>query len=159
MKKLVALLLMAVMSLTLLTACTDPVYDDFENFLNVEMTDVNANYTKITTEAAKWGDFDDPQMLVDSINNVMLPTINESLSKLANITPATEEVTNLKAKYVKVMDKYKEGFETMLAAIDEDSEEKLTASNDMISEGVQLLNEYNEALEAMAEEYGAEIEY
>ena len=37
MKKIFALLLMVVMSFTLLTGCSDPVYDDLENFLNVEM--------------------------------------------------------------------------------------------------------------------------
>lgn len=35
---------MAVMAFTLLTGCSDPVYDDLENFLNVEMVEVNAEY-------------------------------------------------------------------------------------------------------------------
>ena len=54
MKKLLALLLMVVMLVTLLAGCgTDPVQADLENFLNVEMTEVNADYTKITEEVGK----------------------------------------------------------------------------------------------------------
>ena len=54
MKKIFALLLMVVMSVTLLAGCgTDPVQADLENFLNVEMTEVNADYTKITDEDMK----------------------------------------------------------------------------------------------------------
>ena len=45
MKKIFSLLLMAVMAFTLLTGCSDPVYDDLENFLNVEMKEVTENYT------------------------------------------------------------------------------------------------------------------
>ena len=45
------------MALTLLTGCGDLVYDDFSNYLNVEMTEVNANYEKIKTEAGRWGEF------------------------------------------------------------------------------------------------------
>ena len=49
MKKIFALLLMAVMSVTLLAGCgTDPVQADLENFLNVEMKEGTENYTKIT---------------------------------------------------------------------------------------------------------------
>ena len=44
MKKIFALLLMAVMSVTLLAGCgTDPVYEDLSNYLNVEMVEVNAD--------------------------------------------------------------------------------------------------------------------
>ena len=51
MKKILALLLMVVMSFALLTGCgSDPVYDDLENFLNVEMKEVTENYTKSTAQ-------------------------------------------------------------------------------------------------------------
>ena len=47
MKKIIALSLAVLMALALLTGCSDPVSDDFENFLNVEMAGVTENYTKI----------------------------------------------------------------------------------------------------------------
>ena len=48
MKKIFALLLMVIMSVTLFAGCgTDPVYEDLSNFLNVEMVEVNAEYEKL----------------------------------------------------------------------------------------------------------------
>ena len=160
MKKITALLLMAVMSLTLLTGClSDPVYDDFENFLNVEMSEVNANYVKITEEAAKWAEFEEDAELATSVKDVLLPLVDDSLEKLANINPETEEIKELKAKYVKVMDAYKEGFTMIFEALEAQDADKMNEGNAKLEDGIALLDEYNAALEAKAEELGAEIEY
>lgn len=158
MKKIVSLLLMAVMALTLLTGCGNPVYDEFENFINVEMVEVSANYEKITAEAGKWAEYEEDAQLMASINDIMLPLVNDSLDKLEKINPETEEVKEIKAKYVKVMDAYKEGFTFILASLQEQDAEKMNAGDAKINEGITLLNEYNDALNALAEEVGAEIE-
>lgn len=158
MKKIVSLLLMAVMGLTLLTGCGNPVYDEFENFINVEMVEVSANYEKITAEAGKWAEYEEDAQLIASINDIMLPLVNDSLDKLEKINPETEEVKEIKAKYVKVMDAYKEGFTLILASLQEQDAEKMNAGDAKINEGITLLNEYNDALKALAEEVGAEIE-
>ena len=158
MKKIVSLLLMAVMALTLLTGCGNPVYDEFENFINVEMVEVSANYEKITAEAGKWAEYEEDAQLMASINDIMLPLVNDSLDKLEKINPETEEVKEIKAKYVKVMDAYKEGFTLILASLQEQDAEKMNAGDAKINEGITLLNEYNDALNALAEEVGAEIE-
>ena len=51
---------MVVMSFALLTGCgSDPVYDDLENFLNVEMVEINADYEKITAEVGTWETLED----------------------------------------------------------------------------------------------------
>ena len=158
MKKIVSLLLMTVMALTLLTGCGNPVYDEFENFINVEMVEVSANYEKITAEAGKWAEYEEDAQLMASINDIMLPLVNDSLDKLGKINLETEEVKEIKAKYVKVMDAYKEGFTLILASLQEQDAEKMNAGDAKINEGITLLNEYNEALKALAEEVGAEIE-
>jgi len=159
MKKLLSLLLMAVMSVTLLTGCGNPVYDEFENFLNVEMTEVNANYEKITAEAGKWGEFEEDAQLESSVKDVMLPLVDDSLQRLEKINPETEEVKEIKDKYVKVMEAYKEGFTLIYESIQQQDVDKMNAGDTKINEIIELLNEYNAALEAMAEELGAEIEY
>ena len=159
MKKYIAVLLMVVMSFTLLAGCSDPVYDDFENFLNVEMTEVSANYEKITAEAGKWGKFEEDAQLEASVKDVMLPLVDDSLERLETINPETEEVKEIKSKYVKVMEAYKEGFTLILESIQEQNVDKMNVGNEKIQEGISLLDEYNAALEAAAEELGAEIEY
>lgn len=159
MKKILALLLMVVMSFTLLTGCSDPVYDDFENFLNVQMVDVNANYEKIKTEAGSWTEIENTELLISSINGTLLPLIDDSLEKLDKINPETEEVKDLKAKYVKVMEAYREGFEIILAGVQANDAQQMEVGSEKINEGLKLLDEYNAALEALAEKVGAEIEY
>lgn len=160
MKKLLALLLMVVTSVALLAGCgTDPVYEDLSNFLNVEMKEVNADYVKITTEVGTWETLPDDAALAKSINDTLLPLVDGSLTKLKDINPATEEVKELKAKYFAVMETYKAGFEALAEGCETQDDKTINAGNESISKGVELLDEYNAALEALAKEHGAEIEY
>lgn len=159
MKKIISLTLLAVMALTLLTGCSNPVYDDFSNFLNVEMAEVNENYEAIKAEAGTWDSLADDAAIKKSIDEVLLPLVNDSLTKLEAITPATEEVTEIKAKYVKVMEAYKAGFEALSEGCETQDEATINAGNDALTNGLALLDEYNAALEELAAEVGAEIEY
>ncbi len=159
MKKLIMLLLTVVISFTLLTACSNPVYDDFENYLNVQMADVNANYEKITAEAGKWAELEEDADFISSIKDTLLPLVDDSLAKLSNINPETEEVKAVKDKYVKVMDVYKESFTEILAGFEAQNADQINAGNEKLNEGLALLEEYNNELEALASEVGAEIQY
>ena len=160
MKKIFALLLMVVMSVTLLAGCgTDPVQADLENFLNVEMTEVNADYTKITEEVGKWEAYEDDAQILASINDTILPLVESSLAALKDINPETEEVKAIKDKYVKVMDTYKVAFETLSEGCETQDEATINAGSQKLEEAVELLDEYNKALEELAKEHGSEVEY
>lgn len=159
MKKLLALLLMVVMSFTLLTGCSDPVYDDLENFLNVEMKQVNADYTKITEEVGKWESYEDDNAIMASVNDTLLPLVEASLTALKDINPETEEVKAIKDKYVKVMDTYKVAFETLAEGCETQDEATINTATEKLEEAVSLLDEYNKALEELAKEHGSEVEY
>ena len=159
MKKLYALLLMAVMAFTLLTGCSDPVYDDLENFLNVEMVEVNADYEKLTAEVGTWETLEDDTAIKKSIDDTLLPLVNGSLEKLKDITPETEEVKAIKDKYVKVMETYKTGFEALSEGCETQDDDTINAATEKLSEAVSLLDEYNKALEELSKEHGGEIEY
>lgn len=159
MKKLLALLLMVVMSVTLLAGCSDPVYDDLENFLNVEMKQVNADYTKITEEVGKWETYEDDNAIKASVNDTLLPLVEASLTALKDINPETEEVKAIKDKYVKVMDTYKVAFETLAEGCETQDEATISTATEKLEEAVSLLDEYNKALEELAKEHGSEVEY
>ena len=159
MKKLLALLLMVVMSVTLLAGCSDPVYDDLENFLNVEMKQVNADYTKITEEVGKWETYEDDNAIKKSIDDTLLPLVEASLTALKDINPETEEVKAIKDKYVKVMDTYKVAFETLAEGCETQDEATISTATEKLEEAVSLLDEYNKALEELAKEHGSEVEY
>jgi len=57
------------------------------------------------------------------------------------------------------MDAYKAGFEALYEACETQDEATINAGNESLNEGVELLDEYNASLEALAKEHGAEIEY
>lgn len=159
MKKLLTFVLVVVLSTTFLTGCSDPVYDDLENFLNVEMKEVNEEYTKLTTEVGTWENLTDDADIKKSIDDTLLPLVNGSLEKLKDINPETEEVKAIKEKYVKVMETYKVAFETLSEGCETQVEETINTATEKLGEAVELLNEYNKALEDLAKEHGSEIEY
>ena len=159
-KKVMAGMLMGIMVIGMLTGCGgDPGADDFEKFLNTDMVDVNANYDKIKEESAKWGDLETNEEIKDSINNGIMPNIDDSLDKLSKIKPETDEVKAIKEKYVKVMEAYKEGYTKMLEACDTNDEQTVTEATEKIDEGIKLLDDYNNALESLAKEKDMKIEY
>ena len=159
MKKFTALLIAAVMMLTSLTGCSNAVYDDFQNFLNVEMVEVNANYDKLLEELAVWDTLEYDAEIAEFIKASLIPLVDDSLAKLTKINPETVEVQEIKAKYVKVMEAYKAAFDDMYTAFSTGDEAVLEEGNAHLDEGMVLLDEYNAALEALAAEVGAEIQY
>ncbi|MBQ4145495.1 MAG: hypothetical protein IJD36_02590, partial [Clostridia bacterium] len=85
--------------------------------------------------------------------------VNGSLEKLKDITPETEEVKAIKDKYVKVMETYKTGFEALSEGCETQEEATINAGSQKLEEAVELLDEYNKALEDLAKEHGSEVEY
>ena len=159
MKKAISLALVAIMSLCLFAGCSDPLYDEFEKFLNEDMVDVNANYEVIKEQAGSWANMETVEEMVASIKDNIMPTVEDSLDKLSKIELQTEEVKALKDKYVEMMEAYKAGFADVLAGLEANDTDLATSGNEKINEGIALLDEYNAGLEALAEQVGAEIEY
>ena len=159
MKKIFVLLLMVVMSVALLAGCGDPVYDDLSNYLNVEMKEVNADYTQVTAEVGTWETLEDDTAIKKSIDDTLLPLVYGSLEKLKDINPETKEVKAIKDKYVKVMETYKTGFETLSEGCETQDEATINAGSQKLEEAVELLDDYNKALEDLAKEHGSEVEY
>lgn len=158
-KKISAILLIAVMSLVLLAGCGDPIKDDLQNFLNNDMTQINQNYEKIKTEASSWTGLEKNEDFISSLEDTLIPIANESLEKLKNIKPSTAEVTAVKDKYVETMTAYKEGFDVILEGFKETDESKINTGNEKVTKALELLNEYNKALEDLAAQHGLTIEY
>ena len=160
MKKIFALLLIVVMSVTLLAGCgIDPVYEDLSNYLNVEMVEVNAEYEKLTAEVGTWETLEDDAAIKKSIDDTLLPLVSGSLEKLSGINPETEEVKEIKNKYVKMMDAYKASFVALSEGCETQDEATINTGNEKLEEALKLLDEYNKALEELAKEHGSEVEY
>ena len=159
MKKIITLSLALVMVLALFTACGDPVEAELTNFLNVEMVEVTANYEKIKEEVGKWETMEADADFIKSLDEVLLPLCEDSLTKVNAIALETDEVKGVQAKYVKVMETYKEGFETMSSAAKAGDAAKVEEGMNKLGEAVTYLDEYNAALEELAAQFGSEVQY
>lgn len=159
MKKITALILVAIMFCTFLVSCGDPVYDDLENFVNVELKEINKNAEKIKEETATWAELDDLDAMLSSLTEVLIPLVDDSVKKIEKITTETEEVTALKDKYLEAMKAYQEGFAVILEGIQEIDQDKMITGRDKINEGMSLFEEYNSDLKALAKEVGADVKY
>lgn len=68
-------------------------------------------------------------------------------------------MTAVKDKYVETMTAYKEGFDVILEGFKETDESKINTGNEKVTKALELLNEYNKALEDLAAQHGLTIEY
>ena len=159
MKKLLSCLFVLVMSLSVLTGCGDAVADEFEEFLNTNMTTVNEKYEDLKTELANWSNFETDAEMIDSLSNIILPNINEEIAMVNAIEVATEEVQSIKEKFLAMLDKYKEGYSAMLSALETTDITALENALTVVEEGLVSLEEYNKALEELAAEKELTIEY
>ncbi len=160
MKKIMTALLAMVMMIGMLTGCgSDPVAEELEKFVNTDMVAINEKYEDLKAEMTKWQSLEDDAALIASLKDTVLPNIDESLNLLSKINLQTEEVKEIKEKYKKVLDTYKEGFQVMLSAAETGDEAGLNAADEKIAEGIKLIDDYNKALENLAKEKKMEISY
>lgn len=151
-------MLVFVLSITLLVGCGNPVGEDLENFINYEMSEINENYYSIKTEAANWSNLTDAADVEASITDVLLPLISDTLDKLDNVNPETDEVKALKDKYVEMMETYNEGFSEFLDGIYEGDADKMASGQGKITAGQELHKEYNAAVDDLAAQTGYKAE-
>ncbi|HOV27795.1 MAG TPA: hypothetical protein PK566_15745 [Pseudobacteroides sp.] len=160
MKKAIFVLMAMVMTFGLLTGCgSDPVAEELEKFLNTDMVGINAKYEDLKAEVGKWDNLEDDAALVVSINDVILPNLDSSLELLSKIQLQTEEVKEIKDKYQKVLEAYKEGYQSMQSAAEKGDTAAVEAADAKIEEGVKLLDEYNKSVEDLAAEKDMTVEY
>lgn len=160
MKKMMIALLAMVMAIGMLTGCgSDPVAAELEKFLNTDMIAVNEKYEDLKAEMAKWSSLESDAEMIDSIKNIVLPNINDSLDLLSKIELQTEEVKAIKEKYKKMLDTYQEGYQGMLSAAEASDEAGVEAASAKLEEGIKILDDYNKALEDLSKEKNMEISY
>lgn len=126
--------------------------------MNVEMAEINESFNTISDEISAW-DTDDVEGIIANISDVLLPIIEDSLDKIEEVSPATEEVQNLKDMYEDVLLAYGDGFASIIEAYENDDEAAMDEALAKTSDALDLVGEYNAALEELAEANGMTVEY
>ena len=148
MKRISIVILGFVMVVSSLVACSNPVVSEYEKFVNIYMVEINENYEKIIKEASVLSGGEET-VWISTLENVLIPLCDETLVKINEIQLKTDEVNSLKDKFYNVISLYKEGFELLLDGVKNASEEKLKQGNAKLTEGVKMLEKYNERLEVI----------
>lgn len=159
MKKLLTAMTALAMTLGILAGCGgNPVLDDLNNFVSVEMTAPMAKMEEMIAETDKWSDPDftieDAQQGLEKI----IPICDEALQLAEGITTSTDEVAALKNGFVDSLKKYKEGYTLMLDGLKGEDDAKFQEGLAISEEGTAALNQFNADMKALASENGLEIE-
>lgn len=134
------------------------VADDLENYMNVEMAEINESFKTISDEISAW-DTDNVEGIISNISDVLLPIIEDALDKIEEVSPATEEVQGLKNMYEDVLLAYSDGFASIIEAYENDDETAMDEALEKTSDAMDLVGEYNAALEELAKANGMTVEY
>ena len=126
---------------------------ELSRFHETEMTSVYAAFDEVKAEIALWDSFTDPAQLTDSLNTNVLPDIAEALRLIDTIVPKTGDVEELKGLYKSAMEKYKQGYASLLAAFDAGSEDDVYAAYAVLEEGKTLVESYEERLNTFMQKY------
>lgn len=140
----------------LFTACgQDPVAKEIQDFANTKMKPVNEQYQKFSEDynaiSSHTTDY------VDYINDTLIPEVDGIISGVEEISTEHDEVTDLKEKYLKVMNGYRNAMQKCADAVaNEDSEGLMSASEDL-EQVTEDLNTYNTTLKDLGEKYDMKV--
>ncbi len=153
MKKFAVLVLALILCTTFLSGCgADPVAEELEQFLSIDMLETNRLHADVSSETKKWESFKKDKEAIESIENVLLPNFDEILKNLSTISLGTAEVKAIKEKYQQSINLYKEGYEIFLEAFKAGDADLVSAASEKIRQAETLLKEYHSLTETLAKE-------
>lgn len=134
------------------TACgQDPVAKELQDFANTKMKPVNEQYQKFSEDynqiTSHTTDY------VDYINDTLLPEVDEIISSVEGIDTEHDEVTDLKDKYLKVMNGYRSAIQKCADAVANEDSEGLTSASEDLQQVTEDLNSYNTTLKDLGKKY------
>ncbi|MBE6688320.1 MAG: hypothetical protein E7588_03460 [Ruminococcaceae bacterium] len=159
MKKILTFALILVIGIFALTACANPVEDEFTDFINVKMVQANANYDALTAEMGNWESYEADEQFITSLKEIIIPKCEENISIVSAISLETDEVKAVREQFIGVMHSYKDAFNDILAGFENADEAALNQGNEKLNAGLALLDEYNASLDSLAASIGMKVEY
>ena len=136
----------------LFTACgQDPVAKELQDFANTKMRPVNEQYQKFSED---YNDITSHTTdYVDYISSTLIPEVDEIISSVEGIDTEHDEVTDLKEKYLKVMNGYRSAIQKCADAVANEDSEGLTSASKDLQQVAEDLDAYNTALKDLGAKY------
>lgn len=144
----------------LLTGCaSDPVADDFTNYMNNQMQAVSKMqnaYLILLSDISDSKDTD-VQTVITKMKKEVLPSSDKLIAEAKKIVPATVEVKNLHNKYIAAMSKQNIGLAKMLEGLTNSNNETVTAGSKIVTEANSEYALFIKELNALAKAHGLEV--
>lgn len=136
-------IILTIITLVLLTGCTDPVKEDLSNYISNEIQKTNTLEKEIIDEYEK---NINTEYFSQALNDVVIPKYTEFLSLLKSIKPKTEEIIELHDLYVKGAKKQLEAFEVIKTGLESKDNNIIESGNKLLNESEKYMSDYKKIL-------------
>ncbi|MEH7176936.1 hypothetical protein [Neobacillus vireti] len=146
--------------LLVLAGCGGPVQDDILNYINEELKTAQTLEEKAVSayEGVAGANYTDDQTMYDALVNEVIPTYTDLLNELETVSIESDELKEIHAIYLSGAQKQYSAFEKIIEAIEKQDSGIIDEANQLLEEGRLEIEDYNNQLDALAEEHNVEIE-
>lgn len=153
MKKILAVILTALLCILPLAACEkkDPVRDDLLNYLNNQFPAIAEQDSTVYAAyvAAIQAKDATNETLAAAFGDTIIPGMEALIEAAKTVAPATSEVAELHAVYVESLTVKLEGYNLILQAAKENSNDILASANEKIQASNTAEDQYYSSLEEL----------
>ena len=146
--------------LLVLAGCGGPVQDDILNYINEDLKSAQNLEVKAVSayEGVAGANYTDDQTMHNALVNEVIPTYTKLLNELESVSIETDELKEIHAIYLSGAQKQFSAFEKIIEAIEKQDTGIIDEANKLLEEGRLQIEDYNDKLDALAEENNVEIE-
>lgn len=158
--KLIALILALVFGIIFLSGCgSDPIQEDLINYSNVGLVSVAEIESKVVDgyDSVSGDNYTDDITVYNKLIDEVIPNSLKLIDKAEAIEIKTEDVRAVHELYVAAVNTQNSAFTTIVAAIEAQDYDKISAANDKLSEARKGMRDYQAKLKELADEHGVEF--
>ncbi|MDR7078537.1 Tfp pilus assembly protein PilP [Neobacillus niacini] len=146
--------------LLVLAGCGGPVQDDILNYINEDLKSAQNLEVKAVSayEGVAGANYTDDQTMHNALVTAVIPTYTKLLNELESVNIETDELKEIHAIYLSGVQKQFSAFEKIIEAIEKQDSNIIDEANKLLEEGRLQIEDYNDKLDALAEENNVEIE-
>jgi hypothetical protein len=147
--------------ISLLAGCgSNPVEEDLLTYMNESLPSLSEQELEAVAlyDSVSGPNYTDDETMYYTILDEVIPKYRVFIDNLENVEIETEELTKIHEIYIEAVNIQNSGFLTILTAIEEQDSEKINEANAKLTEARTMIRDYQNKLDALAEENDVIIE-
>ncbi len=153
MKKIISMIIVFCFLMSCMTGCgkDNEIKVDLQKYISdLALIQGEHDLAVNTYNSYFSGQSNDPKVLLQLLNDTIIPTYDEYLISLDAVVPVTEEVKALKDKYVDVINTEYEAMKIVDQTLTDMKTDSLSEANTKLADAAALYEEYKKALSDLA---------